>query len=244
MINLDEIRDTDELLEKTKWLEGKTLSEVNEEIKKSDDTSRVITKGNVGYIIEHGFFGIKKNSEAEPDITHLGVEIKTSPLKYNKGRDRLSVKEPLSLNIINYCEEYKNNDLTESSLYKKNKKVLFIWYIHDSKKKRSEYVIKYVFYWNMDQNVLDELSYDYKMIIEKIRQGKALDIHQKENKYLTLCPKHSGCFKDPNCKKSKRGQPFSDKLAEVRAFRLKTKYMNLVLSRYLGKPLGRGGWIP
>jgi DNA mismatch repair protein MutH len=52
-----------DLLKKAKWLEGKTLAEVTEAIKKSDNTSRVITKGDVGYVVEK-FFGIDKNSES------------------------------------------------------------------------------------------------------------------------------------------------------------------------------------
>jgi DNA mismatch repair endonuclease MutH len=241
-IEIQKLKSVDELLDKAKWLEGKTLSEIAEVIKKSDNVSRVVTKGDVGYVIEKGFFGIERNSESEPDITHLGVEVKTCPLKFNKDRTKLSVKEPLSLNIINYMEEHKNNDITQSSLYKKNKKMLLILYIHDKEKKRSEYIIKYVFLWVMDEKVLNELRPDYMIIINKIREGKAHEIHQKNNKYLTLCPKHSGHFKDPNCKKSKRQQPFSDKPAEVRAFRLKNKYMNIVISRHLGKTLDKGGW--
>lgn len=241
-IEIQKLKSVDELLAKAKWLEGKTLSEIAQVIKKSDNVSRVITKGDVGYVIERGFFGIEKNSESEPDITHLGVEVKTCPLKFNKDRTKLSVKEPLSLNIINYMEEHKNNDITQSSLYKKNKKMLLVLYIHDKEKKRSEYIIKYVFLWEMDEKVLNELRPDYMIIINKIREGKAHEIHQKNNKYLTLCPKHSGHFKDPNCKKSKRPQPFSDKPAEVRAFRLKNKYMNIVISRHLGKTLDKGGW--
>lgn len=168
--------------------------------------------------------------------------MKTCPLKFNKDRNKLSVKEPLSLNLINYMEEYKKNDIKESSLYKKNRKMLLVLYIHEEERKRSEYLIKHVFLWKMDETVLNELRPDYTIIINKIRDGKAHEIHQKDNKYLTLCPKHSGNFKDPNCKKSKRIQPFSDKPAEVRAFRLKNRYMNTIISRQLGKPLEKGGW--
>ena len=60
-------------------------------IKDTDAYSRVVTKGDIGYLIEKGFFGINKNSEAEPDIKHLGVEIKTCPLKYNSNHTVLSV---------------------------------------------------------------------------------------------------------------------------------------------------------
>lgn len=241
-ISLKKITNTDNLMKKAKWLEGKTLSQITEAIKNTDSESRVTTKGDVGYVIEKGFFGIDKNSDTEPDITHLGVEVKTCPLKYNASKDRLSVKEPLSLNIINYMEEYKNNDIKESSLYKKNKKMLMVLYIHDKEKKRSDYLIKYVFLWEMDEKVLDELRPDYNLIIKKIREGKAHEIHQTDNKFLTLCPKHSGDFKDQNCKKSKRPQPFSDKVAEVRAFRLKNRYMNIIISRQFHKTLDKGGW--
>lgn len=240
--NIRDIKTEEELMERAGWLRGKTLNSVNEAIQENDEDSRVLTKGRVGHGIEKGFFGIEKNSDANPDIEHLGIEIKTCPLKYNASKTRLSIKEPLSLNIINYIEEIKNNELKDSSLYKKNKKVLFIFYIHDKNKKRSEYVIKYVFLWNLSDSVIGELEPDYQKILKKIREGKAHEIHQGEHEYLTICPKHNGKFKDPNCKRSKRKQPFSDALAEIRAFRLKNRYMNLIVSRHLGKELKKGGW--
>jgi len=243
VIDTRRISDVPTLVRKAKWLEGKTLAQVSRAIRKSDRSSRVTTKGDVGYVIENGFFGIKRNSEGKPDIPHLGVEIKTCPLQYNKSRDRLSVKEPLSLNIINYVKEAECKDIKDSSLYAKNRKILFVLYIHDErKKKRSDYLIKHVFIWDMNDKVLEELRPDYDVIIGKIKQGKAHEIHQSDNKYLTLCPKHSGCFKDPTCKRSKTKQPFSDKLAEIRAFRLKNSYMNMIIGRHLGKPLEKGGW--
>jgi DNA mismatch repair endonuclease MutH len=215
-------------------LEGKTLSEIAEWINQSDTTSRVHSKGHVGYVIEKGYFGITMNSSKSPDILNLGVEVKTSPLKLGKD-GKLRVKEPLSLNIINYSEEVKNKSLLESSLFKKNQKVLFIWYLHDSSVLRSEYIIKYVFLWEMNKEVIEELNPDYEAIIKKIKEGNAHHIHQSDHKYLTLCPKHGGTFKDPNDGKSKTKQPFSDAPAEIRAFRLKNSYMNMVIRRYLSK---------
>jgi len=215
-------------------LEGRSLAEIARWIKSSDLASRVKTKGNVGYVIERGYFGIEKNSNKEPDLPSLGVEVKTSPLK--PGKDGLlRVKEPLSLNIINYTEEANNKSLKESSLYKKNHLILFVWYVHDASKERSHYIIKYVFLWEIDDDVVNELKPDYDAIIEKINKGKAHQIHQFDHRYLTICPKHNGCFRDPNCTKSKTKQPFSDFPAEVRAFRLKNSYMNIVIKRYLLK---------
>lgn len=238
--DLKKFKSEKELLAFAKKLEGKTLSEITTDIADDDFKSRVTTKGNVGYVIEKGVFGINKNSLAEPDIAYLDVELKTCPLKHTKN-NKLTVKEPLSLNIINYCEEYKHT-IEESSLYKKNKKILFFCYIHDNSKNRSEYTIKYVFLWKMTSAVLDELRPDYNKIIDKIKSGNAHNIHQKEHQYLTLCPKHSGVYKDPNCHKSKVSQPFSSVKGEVRAFRFKNKYMNLIITRELNKRLEKGGW--
>src|SRR5690606_32239547 len=118
-----------------------------------------------------GLFGIKRNNTAGADIAHLDVEIKTSPLVMGKD-GKLRVKEPLSLNIINYNEEHKHAHVRESSLYKKNKKILFVWYIHDKEALRSDYLIKYVFVWEMNDEVLSELNPDYQLILEKIRNGQ------------------------------------------------------------------------
>ena len=144
------------------------------------------------------------------------------------------MKEPLSLNIINYVQESEKKDLKESSLYKKNRKILFVWYLHDDGL-RSNYTIKYVFLWEMTPDVIAELEPDYQAILKMIRKGEAHHIHQHQHNYLTLCPKHGGVFRDPNDKKSKTKQPYSDAPAEIRAFRLKNAYMNLVICRYLSK---------
>jgi DNA mismatch repair protein MutH len=215
-------------------LEGKTLAEIADWINQSDTTSRVTSKGNVGYVIEKGYFGIEMNSDKSPDIPSLGVEVKTSPLTLGKD-GKLRVKEPLSLNMINYSEEVKNKDITESSLLKKNHKVLFIWYIHNPDINRSEYIIKYVFIWEMNDKVIAEINPDYEKIIKKIKEGIAHQIHQSDHDCLTLCPKHNGKFSDPDEKTSKTKQPFSDIPAERRAFRLKNSYMNKVIRKYLAK---------
>lgn len=234
VIDLSKIKTPQELESVAKRdLEGKSLDQIADWVAASDSTSRVLSKASVGYVIEEGYFGLGKNSNKGPDFAELGVELKTSPLK--RGKDgKLRVKEPLSLNIINYGEEHKNKNLKESSLYKKNRKILFIWYVHDDGL-RSAYTIEYVFLWEMDSDVLKELEPDYQAILEMIRKGKAHEIHQYQHKYLTLCPKHGGTFKDPLDRKSKTSQPFSEKPAEIRAFRLKNSYMNMVIHRYLSK---------
>jgi len=243
IIDLKKVKDIDELIKKAKWLEGKTLSQVDEAIKSSDRASRVKTKGGVGHVLEKGFFGIEKNNLCEPDISSLGVEIKTCPLKFDSTKTRLSVKEPLSMNLINYCEEHKVENIKQSSWFKKNHQILLICYIHDKSKERSQYLIKYVFLWELDDRILEDFKQDYFEILKMIKKGKAHEIHQKQHRNLTICPKHSGKFKNPECKRSKRLQPFSDVPAEIRAFRVKSSYMNKVISKHLKKTLGKKGWL-
>jgi len=231
--DVSKIQDIDELVAEANWLLGKTLFEIVKDIQLSDNQSRVTSKAGVGHAIETGFFGIKRNNVAGADITHLDVEIKTCPLKYDRQKSKLTVKEPLSLNIINYVAEASHGDIRDSSLYKKNKKILFIFYIHETDKPRSEYTVKYVFMWEMTDSVLRELQPDYDKIIAEIRAGKAHEIHQTDHKYLTLCPKHGGKFSDPLDKKSKTKQPYSDVPAEVRAYRFKSVYMNKIIEEWL-----------
>lgn len=155
ILNLSKIKTSKELEKIARNdLEGKTLREIMSSIVSSDSSTRVSTKAGVGYVIEEGYFGIGKNSTAKPDIEHLDVELKTSPLSIGKD-GKLRVKEPLSLNIINYTDEAKNTSIKESSLFKKNKKILFVWYIHDKNKSRSDYKIQYVFLWEMDNEVIN-----------------------------------------------------------------------------------------
>jgi len=135
MPDATKIETVSELLKCAKWLEGKTLAEISDSIQNEDFVPRVSSKAYVGYVIEKGYFQIERNNDSQPDFPQLGVELKTCPLKYNKAKTKLTVKEPLSLNIINYNLESQNKDLTESSLFKKNRTILFVFYIHDFDKK-------------------------------------------------------------------------------------------------------------
>ena len=231
LIDLKKIKTEEELLEKSKVFEGKSLKEITDEIKQIDDVSRIKTKSGIGYVAE-GIFGLEKNSISDSDIQKFDIEIKTFPID-KKQDGTFKVKEPLSLNIINYNKEVRFTSILTSSLYKKNRRILFFVYEHDKNiKNRSEYKIIYVFLWKMDKTVIDDLEEDYQKILATIKEGNAHNFSQKQHKYLTLCPKHSGTFNDPNCTKSKTSQPFSKEHAQVRAFRLKNKYMSIILDRY------------
>lgn len=225
------------LMKRANSIVGKRLVDLEKEIERLDGVSRVLTKAGAGYVIER-YFGIRANSEDEPDFPSLGIELKSVPLREKNGF--LTVKEPLSLNMLNYIKEYKCENINQSSLYRKNRRTLFVSYLY-SGEKRSQYRVMHAFLWIMNDAVLGELRPDFERIIQKIRAGKATDLHQKFDRYLTTCPKHNGKFKDPNEMTSKVKQPFSTDWAEKKAYRFKTVYMSIILSRHLGVPLVHNG---
>ena len=130
------IYETEEiLLYKAKEAEGKTFGEI--------DLSGRITnpkaKGQLGQIIEESFFGYEINSKSEADFLELGIELKVTPLKLNKNGS-ISAKERLVLNIINYQKEILNTFDT-SSFWKKNQKILLMFYQWISDAHRSQYQV-------------------------------------------------------------------------------------------------------
>ena len=57
-------------------------------------------KGDLGQIIEEGWYGYIPNNDAEPDFPEAGVELKVSP--YKKTGNGVSAKERLVCDIINF----------------------------------------------------------------------------------------------------------------------------------------------
>ena len=89
------------LMQKARLLVGKGLFEIAESIKSIDDESRVTTKGGAAYALEE-YFGVGRDGRGEPDFPDLHIELKSVPLKEKNGM--LTVKEPMSLNMMNYGE--------------------------------------------------------------------------------------------------------------------------------------------
>ena len=96
-------------------------------------------KGGVGHVIEESWYHYKPNSDAEPDFTEAGVELKvTGVIKDKKGDYK--AKERLVLNIINFMDEVKNTFETGSFWHKNRLLMMFVYeYLKD--RPRSEFPI-------------------------------------------------------------------------------------------------------
>ncbi len=198
---------------------GKSLREVLGDLKMNYKG-----KGKLGQILEDEYFHYKPNSNPEPDFVEAGVELKTTPLKWNsKG---LVSKERLVFNMIDYHEEHKKTFAT-SGFWSKNALLLLMFYIHEANQKSIDHIFKIIRLWRFPKADLKIIKDDWKTIVAKIKEGKAHEISEGDTFYLGACTKGS------TATKSMRTQPFSDEQARGRAFSLKSKYLNSIIEESL-----------
>lgn len=210
----------EELMEKAYGAVGKKIGDLD----KSNRIQNHKNKGNLGQIIEEGYFGYDVNNKQEADFPNLGVELKVTPYKWVNNNKKVSAKERLVLTDINYEKDY-NKHFTESHCYQKMEKILMMFYEHENDKYKYDYIISQVFLYQFSQlSEEDQLIIlnDYETIISKIKSGNAHLISESDTFYLGACPKGANS-------KYKVPQPFSSIKAMKRAFCLKNSYMTQLL---------------
>nr|DAZ36049.1 MAG TPA: hypothetical protein [Caudoviricetes sp.] len=183
------------------------------------------SKGSLGQLIEKHFFFYDINSKSEADFNEAGVELKVTPYTIKANGD-LRAKERLVLTIINYMKDYEEEDFLRSHVYEKCALMLLIYYLYEPNKYRLDYVINYIKLFQFPEEDLEIIKNDYKIIIDKIKKGKAEEISEGDTNYLGACTKGANA-------NSLREQPFSDKKAMQRAFCLKNSYMSYILNHYI-----------
>lgn len=183
------------------------------------------SKGSLGQLIEKHFFFYDINSKSEADFNEAGVELKVTPYT-KKANGDLRAKERLVLTIINYMKDYGEEDFLKSHVYEKCALMLLIYYLYEPNKDRLDYVINYIKLFQFPEEDLEIIKNDYKIIIDKIKKGKAEEISEGDTNYLGACTKGVNA-------NSLREQPFSDKKAMQRAFCLKNSYMSYILNHYI-----------
>jgi DNA mismatch repair protein MutH len=205
----------------SKKLIGKTLREVADILPKNINK---INKGNLGQLLEEFYFYYSPNNDKEPDFPEAGLELKSTPLKKLKN-GRMNAKERLSLNTIDFMEEYKKGWET-SSFWKKNKRLLLIFYLYKKDLSVIDRKIKMAGIWDYPDEDLKIIRDDYQKIIDKIKSGEAHKISEGDTLYLGASTKGAGGGRD------NRKQPFSNLPAKQRAFSLKRNYMDFVIDRW------------
>ena len=183
------------------------------------------SKGSLGQLIEKHFFFYNPNSSSEADFNEAGVELKVTPYLI-KSKGDLRAKERLVLTIINYMNDYKEEDFLKSHVYEKCALMLLVYYLYEPNKERLDYLINYIKLFQFPEEDLEIIKNDYKIIIDKIKNGKAEEISESDTNYLGACTKGANS-------NSLREQPFSNVNAMQRAFCLKNSYMTYILNHYI-----------
>ena len=149
-------------------------------------------KGDIGQAYEEGWFNYACNNDAEPDFKEAGVELKVTPYKINSKGYR--AKERLSLGKINYkeenWEEYEN-----SRFWKKNNHLIIMYYEYIKGMNRNKFSVQ-----KFDEIKLDELpksdqeiiQHDWEKIAEKVKQGEAHKLTERDFVYLSPARKGKG----------------------------------------------------
>ncbi len=181
-------------------------------------------KGRFGHKLEKYFFRYDINSSSDADFP-CGLELKVTPLKKLQN-GKLSPKERLVCNIINYMDVIREEWET-SSFLEKNKDILLIRYVDPINRSISQLDYKIVDV--RIHSLIDSVDYaqfeeDWKYIVKKIKEGNAHLLSESDTKFLGACTKGAN-------QTSLRQQPNSPVFAMQRAFSFKSQYMKLLLER-------------
>lgn len=187
-------------------------------------------KGGLGEAVEFFHFGIEPNSTPEPDFKKVGLELKCTPLKELKDQS-LVAKERLVLNIINYMDEADKTFKT-SSFWHKNKFLLLMFYSYKKGVNPVDMFFKLIRTWKFPSEDLKIIKDDWNKIHNKIISGEAHLLTEGDTLYL------SPCMKGSKSGEEMRVQPFSDELAQQRAYSLKQGYINkIILTSFLDEKI-------
>lgn len=185
-------------------------------------------KGGLGNLIEEQFFGYKANSDALPDFPEAGVELKVTP--YEKKKDgELRAGERLVLSMIDYNSPIEP-DFYSSHVWSKCEVILLIYYLRNKLLSSNlQYSIDYVSLFTPPAEDMKIILDDYRVITEKIADGKADELSESDTMYLGACTKGS------TAEKSTVPQAYYNPSvkARKRAFCFKNSYMTYVLNNYL-----------
>ena len=183
-------------------------------------------KGGLGTSVEFYHYDYLPNSDSGPDFPEAGLELKCTPLKQLK-EGSMSSKERLVLNIINYIEEAEKT-FELSSFWIKNKFLLLMFYLHESGANPVDMLFKLIRTWKFPDEDLKIIKDDWNKIHSMILAGKADELTEGVTFYL------SACMKGSKAGEEMRKQPFSERLAQQRAYSLKSGYINkIILESYL-----------
>ena len=152
---------------------GKNLSSIEDYIKVNYPEISISTnKGVVGQILE-ALIGNSPNSNPNPDVENLDIELKVLPLR--KVSNKIQPKERSKIKSINY-NKIVDEEWKKSSVRNKLKKILFLMYEHPigkSYKDWKELVFKGTLLYVLSEENENTVRDDWNKIQSKVISGLA-----------------------------------------------------------------------
>jgi DNA mismatch repair protein MutH len=180
------------------------------------DITLSTNKGIAGQILE-AVIGNAPNSDPNPDVKNINVELKVLPLR--KSSNKIQPKERSKIKSINY-NKITDEEWKSSEVKKKIEKILFLLYeqpIGKTYKDWKEFVFKGTLYYELKNESESIVQEDWEGIQYKVKSEIADQLSEGDSKILGACTSGSG-------KLVKYGD---NKEAKQRSYSLKHSYLKV-----------------
>jgi DNA mismatch repair protein MutH len=213
-----------DILIRTKELVNKKISDFlpeNTPFNKRD-------KGEIGNFIQEYWFGIKRNSDNNPDFNKEEIELKAVPLlsyKNQKKSSKYRIKERTKICSINYLKII-NEKWDSSHAKRKLNKILFVFVLWDESNPPNSTIIDY-HYYELEKYKLDKeiIKQDWEIINNLINEQKSQLISETLFHYLSASTSGSGKLLPV---------PYTDLKIKERSFSLKPSYTKVLFDERIG----------
>lgn len=222
MKNFDSITELEKFYKK---FENKNLESIIEFINDEyPNISLSTNKGIAGQILE-GVIGNAPNSDPNPDVKNINVELKVLPLR--KVGNKVQPKERSKIKSINY-NNIVSEEWNSSELKKKIEKILFLLYEHPTGKTYKdwkEFIFKGTLFYELKNESESVVQEDWEGIQYKVKSETANQLSEGDSKILGACTSGSGKLVNYG----------NNKKAKQRSYSLKHNYLKVYYSQNKNK---------
>lgn len=221
----DEVRRRrDELLEKAKALNGKTVGEILGLLPNINQHD----KGSIGQIVQ-AYLGREPNNDPTADFPEADLELKVIGL-VEANHDSFRAKERLVLGMINYMKDH-DIPFEENHVMKKCKAMLVVCYQYlykddGTRRNINDFPFVDAFIYIPSEEDEEIIRRDYDLIMSKINAGRAETLSESDTLYLAACTKGANS-------EVLVSQFNSTLKAKPRAFSLKPSFTTIMVKRYI-----------
>ena len=213
---------TEEALMELAWsLAGKHLASIAREQGQTVPANLQKHKGWIGELIENAL-GATAGNAAEPDFKHLGIELKTLPIKANG-----QASESTHVCTI-HLSDLIGQHWEDALLFKKLRSVLWVPIQADKTIPLADRCVGSPFLWHADDEAISLLRADWEELIEMLATGEQSQVSAHMGQVLQVRPKAANSHK-LTASSSELGHTVQ---SLPRGFYLRTEFTNQLLRTY------------